>query len=199
MPTGPAARARLLPGLAVRGRPPAGRPAPAAAPRLTGLPRTPRPLSRAPPRPARQVHLGGAAAPGRPDSRLPSGRASGRVPSPPAASSANPGAGRAAAPFVPSREGGLVRPAGRHSGRPPGRALQRQAGSAEQGRWDAAGSCLVQISRVGGSASHPGPACAQPFTPGSQNGGASARGGSCAAGSKAATLGLGGEACNSPQ
>lgn len=82
MPPGPAARARLLPGLAAPGSPPPGRPAPAAAPRLTGLPRAPHPLSRAPPRPARQVHLGGAAAPGRPDSRLPSDRASGRVPLP---------------------------------------------------------------------------------------------------------------------
>lgn len=207
MPPGPAARARLLPGLAAPGRPPPGRPAPAAAPRLTGLLRTPHPLSLAPPRPAppdrctsaglqRQAALTHA---------CPRAEPLGVSPSPRAASSANPGAGRAAAPFVRSREGGPVgmRTPGRHSGRPPGRALQPPG---RERRTGPLGCCwlIPRADFPGGWECFPprSPACAQPFTPGSQNRGgqcSSARVGSSGAGRKAGTLGLGGEACNSPQ
>ena len=208
MPPGPAARARLLPGLAAPGRPPPGRPAPATAPRLVGPPRTPHP--RAPLRSAPQVHLAGPQLQAALTQASRPAEPLGVSPSPRAASTADPGAGRATTPFVPSREGrpAGVRLAARHSGHPPARALQppgreRGAGPRE--------SCWLipraEIPWVGGwecFVPPRSPACTQPFISGSQNGGgdrqwSSAHGGSCVADRKVGTPGLGGEACHSPQ
>lgn len=153
-----------------------------AALRPAGLPPRPHPAWSARPGPstparrsARQVHLAAPQLQAALTQASPPAEPLGVSPSPRAASTADPGAGRAATPFVPSREGrpAGVRLAGRHSGHPPARALQppgRERGAGPRG------SCWLipcaEIPWVGGwecFVPPRSPACTQPFIPRSQN------------------------------